>query len=689
MSAIATPAWLRDRRLVAGLLFLATLLAYLPAMSGSFHFDDMHSIVLNAGVRSPSNIPRYFVEPQLWSSEPGNCMYRPVLLVTYAIDHLVWGYNAAGWLLTNALVHAAVAILVSRLALRLGLGDLAAAFAGAVFALHPAISETQNYVSSRSESVAALVMLAALHVYLTARGAAGGRRIALLGATALLSGLAVLTKETTAGLFLAVAWFEAVGCRGPLADRVRRALAGMSAAGLGLGVALIVRREMLGHAVADLKLVATAPDVDVQVGGGRSVLDNLLLQSRVVVLYLQTLLRPVRLNVDHDVAVRAPMASVVAACAIHLAVAVAALRAAWRGSRLFPLAVGWFWIFLAPSVVVPLNVVMNEHRLYLPMIAVALLAGAALGRVAEILAARTGSAARGMATAAAPLVCFVPLVVDRSLEWRTDETLWTVAVERAPGSARAHMHLGAVFHERANATFDRDGRVKLLEAALAEYAKSDALHPRWADLQLDIGNAWFTRGEALGDREDFEKALAAYERFGEIIGVNAHRPRLLRSAALAQLGRYDEAVALVEGVKRENGDDSPMYDTLIARILRKRGDRRGAAEAMERVIARTEPRHEVDGLLDLGWWYFEDGEHERAAGYLSRAWNAAKVSHDKRPPLYMARFLVLLGQPGAEKFLRDAVSLGWTAPPEEARWVAGGRTPGVFTGTAGFRSSGR
>ncbi len=683
MTARPLPAWIRDHRLVAGLLFLATLVAYLPAMSGSFHFDDMHSIVLNQGVRDVSNIPRFFVEPQLWSSEPGNCMYRPVLLVTYAIDHQVWGYNAAGWLLTNALVHAAVAILVFRLALRLGLGELAAMFAGAVFALHPALSETQNYVSSRSESVAALVMLVALHVYLTARVAAGGRRIALLGASAGIGALAVLTKETTAGFCLAVLWFEAVAVRGHAGGRAARAFVALVVLAAGLGVALLVRREMLGHAVAELNLVATAPGVDAQVGGGRSVLGNLLVQSRVVVLYLQTLVRPVELNVDHDVAVRAPMAAVVAACAVHFAVAAAALRAAWRGARLFPLCVGWFWIFLAPSVVVPLNVVMNEHRLYLPMIAVALLAGASLARVAELLAARTGSFARGMAIAAAPLACFVPLVVDRSLEWRTDESLWTVAVERAPHSARAHMHLGAVWHEQANGTFERDERVRLLEKALAEYAKSDALHPGWADLQLDLGNAWFTRGEALHDPADFEKALAAYDRFADIVGAKAHRPRLLRSAALAQLGRFDESIALVEGVKDENRDDSPMYDTLIARILRKKGDKAGAAAAMERVIARTEPKNEVDGLLDLGWWYFEDGDHDRAAGYLGRAWNVANVSRDMRPPLYMARFLVLLRQPGAEKFLRDAMALGWKAPLAEARWVAGGATPGVFRGTVG------
>ena len=66
------PAWLRDRRLVAALLFLVTLLVYLPAIFwGTFHYDDGHSLVENPGIRSLANIPRFFVEPQLWSAEPG------------------------------------------------------------------------------------------------------------------------------------------------------------------------------------------------------------------------------------------------------------------------------------------------------------------------------------------------------------------------------------------------------------------------------------------------------------------------------------------------------------------------------------------------------------------------------------------------------------------------------------------
>jgi tetratricopeptide (TPR) repeat protein len=680
MTEDPAPVWLRDRRLVAALFFLAALVVYLPAMSwGTFHYDDFHSIVQNPGVRDLANVPRYFVDPQLWSAEPGNLMYRPVLLVTCAVDYAFWKYDASGWLLTNALLHAVAAVLVYRLALRLGLGPVAAAFAGAVFVLHPAISEVQNYVSSRSESLTAVLLLAALHFHMTG-GVAG-----IAGAIACLVA-ALLTKENAATFCAVVACWELLVPRREIGRRIARAAAFGALYLLPAALFLFVVRPRMLHADAIPVAFANAPDgADPLVGGGRTYLGNMLTQSRVDLLYLQLLVKPVGLAIDHDIAVTASAGTVAAAIAIHAAILAAAVRSALRGHRLFPLCVGWWWALHLVTFVQPLNVVANEHRLYLPMIAVAPLAGAALARVADVLAARTGSAAKGLAVAAAPLVCYVPLTVQRSYEWRSDEALWTSCVARSPLSARAHMHLGAVFHERANGETDRAERIRLFDAALAEYAISERLHPNWADLQLDIGNARFTRGQATHDRADFEKALAAYVKFGEIVGVTAARPRMLQAAAYAELGEVDRAIAMVEKVKSEDPDSvTRLYDDQLARLYRKTGDKKRAAELMRHVIDVDAKDRVVDGLLDLGWWCFEDGDLQESSKLLGRAWDIAQETHDMRPPLYIARFHFLARLPGGEKFLHDAEKLGWKAPPQEALWATGrGGTPGVFTGTAG------
>src|SRR5262249_18257779 len=162
------------------------------------------------------------------------------------------------------------------------------------------------------------------------------------------------------------------------------------------------------------------------------------------------------------------------------------------GRRLVPLCVAWWWLLHAPTILHPLNVIANDHRVYLPLIAAALVAGAALARVTELLAARWDSFLLGVVPAAVCIATFVPLVFQRSLEWKDDETLWRIAVERAPGSARAHMHLGAVIFEKGMAEMgDGPRRLALIDEALNEYEASRGLHDGWLDLWLNLGNGWF------------------------------------------------------------------------------------------------------------------------------------------------------------------------------------------------------
>jgi tetratricopeptide (TPR) repeat protein len=676
-------------------LLLVVVLAYLPGiLGGAFHFDDVHHITKNDALRDPQNLfrLRYYVDAALWSGEPGNMMYRPTGMIPHAVDFLVWdtlvgeGLYPSGWLMTNALLHALVAVLIWRLALRLGLSDAAAALAGLVAALHPVHSEVVNYVSSRSESLAAALVLLGLLAHLRSRNAAGAARWRWVVAAAVLSALAVTAKETAALFFLAVAWMELTLSKGPWKRRLgRAALAGGVYLVVFLGV-LWVRKLALAQALPGVRLVTPAEGADVQVGGGRTVLQNLLTQSRVVLLYFQLLLRPVGLNVDHDVAVSTSAGpAVVVSVLIHLTAAAAAFRSLFRGGRLFPLCAGWFWIFLAPSVVVPLNVIMNEHRLYLPGIAVALLAGAALARVGARLAQERGRTF-AVAAVAAPFVLFLPVIVQRSQEWRDDFTLWSKAVERSPDSARAHMHLGAAWHERANAARP-GGRLDLLDRALEEYVIADRLHGRWFDLQLNLGGAYLARGRETGDTADFERALAAYELAGEIVGPKKPRTRFLRAVVLTELERYDEAIALLRALDEEDDSVTTLYDDAIARAYRKKGDTRAAIEAMDRVIALEEPQNTIDGLLTAGWWFFEDGELQRSQGYLTRALHIAREVGERdlrearrkrlfRAHLYVSRFLTLVGTPDPS-FVRGAKTLGWTAPEDEVAWVAGGRTPGA------------
>lgn len=738
----AGPDWMRDERFVGALLVLVVLVAYSTAIFvGRFHFDDFHNAAENEHVRTLANVPRFFADASTWSAEPGNVMYRPVLMTTYAADFAIWGLRGAGWVLTNTLLHAAVVVLLWRLARRLGLSREASILAAGVMAVHPAFSEVVNYVSSRSESLAAIGVLGALLLHLSAMERVGaGTKAAVAGRVAAACACAaasLLAKETSALLFAGVALLEilrpsapdrpvgarvaaaalcaaavacglvlraggekamssillAAGAAGAAAAwvpvrRVRGAACAAAPFLFVLGVVMVVRSSVLSHATAPVAIFTTPEDADAQSGGRISVLDNLLhTQSRVVVLYFQTLLRPVLLSVDHDVTRRSSWAwTDAAALALHAAIAAFAIREALRGRRLVPLCIGWFWLFIAPSVAYPMNVVMNEHRLYLPGLAVSLAAGAALARVADVLAAR--GSRRALATAAAPLVVLTLLSAVRSWEWRSETALWEAAVRRAPESARARMHHGAALHS----DFSRlppGSDDALLDRAIARYREAESMYPAYYDAQLNLGMALLQRGRVRSSQEDFAEALESFRRAGRTVGEHWYRPRFWQSQALAELRRWDEACDILRALR--DGDDSgtTMYDDAEARIRRRAGDRAAAYALAENVIRVKEPEGDVDPLLLLAWWKFEDGDVPGARDLIDRAIGVTNRNvREKRdasflPYLYAARMMVLLGMAGpeADSMLVTAKKLGWTAEPDEVGWVMGGATPGPMRGT--------
>ena len=102
-----------------GLILVLATLTYHNTFDNSFHFDDSHSIVDNPHIRSLENIPRFFVDPTAFSVMPQGAMYRPLLLVSYALNYAVSGYEILSYHVFNLLLHVVNAGLVYLLALRL------------------------------------------------------------------------------------------------------------------------------------------------------------------------------------------------------------------------------------------------------------------------------------------------------------------------------------------------------------------------------------------------------------------------------------------------------------------------------------------------------------------------------------------------------------------------------------------
>ena len=162
------------------LLVLAIVFIYMNTMSHSFHFDDFHSIVENPSVREIGNIPEYFKDPGMFSGKAGIRMYRPLLLVTYAINYWFGGYDVTGYHLVNILLHVLNTLFVYLVALYLfstsgfkphntqhtPYNSLWPAFITALFfGVHTINTHTVNYISSRSVLLVSFLSRGFLFLY--------------------------------------------------------------------------------------------------------------------------------------------------------------------------------------------------------------------------------------------------------------------------------------------------------------------------------------------------------------------------------------------------------------------------------------------------------------------------------------------------------------------------------------------
>lgn len=191
------------RSLVMALLvFILAVAVYAPAIEGPFVWDD-ETLILREEVVTLQSLPFYFSRP-FWlatDTQVGASYYRPITILTLALDHALHGENPAGFHLTNLFLHGLNAAMVLALGRRLG-AQLPSALAGALlFAWFPRLSEAAAWISGRTDLLAASFSLAALLVLL---GKSRGRT--WLSAFLLLLG--VLGKEVAIAAALAAVWYE-------------------------------------------------------------------------------------------------------------------------------------------------------------------------------------------------------------------------------------------------------------------------------------------------------------------------------------------------------------------------------------------------------------------------------------------------------------------------------------------------
>ena len=220
---------------------------------------------------------------------------------------------------------------------------------------------------------------------------------------------------------------------------------------------------------------------------------QLATQVKAVPYYALLLTMPTSLSVDHQFSKAQSRYSPTVIIAIAALVSLGAL--AWRNwiRRSEELLwVAWPAVVLLPGIIVPLNVFINEHRLYLPSVAFAVCAGFAL-----VLVVRE-RAKLGVVCTLLLLTTWGVLSHQRSEVWESAERLWSDARSKGSMMPRPHIYMGDFY-----------ARSKDAERALQEYRIALNIYPE-ALTPLDRVVAYNNIGAAHLSLGNFSEAIEFY-----------------------------------------------------------------------------------------------------------------------------------------------------------------------------------
>ncbi len=587
--------------LVAVVVFVAAWGAFWSATDNEFIWDD--PIIFSRQLPYFDSFSNVFFPPKR-IPQFGTHYYRPLIVVSYQIDEWISGkfwsreerQKARQFVYHSSVVlyHSLASLLVFLLGLRLSrlnrldwpLGAAAAGGAALVFAVHPIHVESVAWMAGRSDVICAIFVIASLITYLRYKEAP--RLMDLICALGF-AFCAMLSKETGVCLLMAI----------PLVDLLIRG-SKTKAAPAGSGSRRRTRRERRKEEVAGKRPASGAPlwlrwaalalvwlvysllrSEALGSGSLRSSGHDLASFFGAIGWYLRKIVWPGEQSAF--VSDLPGVAYVVGGVLVSLAAAYALYRfvrlKTYGGEAI---SMSLIFVSLAPSLAIVMfrisETPLAERYTYLPSVALCLLAGLLLARVAARIPKTLPAALAPAGIALVSILIAIPAsyaTLERGAVWQNDLAFWTDTVRKAPDQGLPHLHLGLTYN-----------KLKREAEALSEYK------------------------QALAKYDDTEGRSKAYNNMGTLY--------------LSQ-GKIPQAVEALRGALKER----PRYPTANYNLAlcEERLGHTGRAEALLRTAIKLNPRY-TKAHLQLGRLLLRRGHEKEGAKHLKNVLQMAPASRE-------------------------------------------------------------
>jgi tetratricopeptide (TPR) repeat protein len=527
---------------VIGLVVLG-ITAYANSFGGPFIFDDEESVVENP------YIVRLWPADWMYAPPQSTVAGRPVASLSLAVNYAISGYSVWSYHLFNLAVHilAGLALygivrrtlLCERLRERFSKHSAVLAWiAAAIWVVHPIQTESVTYIVQRMESLMGLFYLLTLYSAIRAMEPGGG--LLWPAVSVVCCGLGMGTKEAMVTAPVLVLLYDRAFFAGSFIAAFRRRW--------GLYVGLAATWLILAA------LLWSGPRQEQSSGFSISgSLSYAINQGVVIMRYLRLVVWPRGLCLDYSWAKQEDWGKLVLPAATVLGTLAAAVWGLVRNKVWSYPAAWFFWTLAVTSSFVPVKDLIFEHRMYLPLAGLTVLAVAGV----YVLLERWSVKRAGIILAAA-VICVLGLVtLQRNSDYRSAASIWQNVLDVIPDNSRAHNNLGVAlksagrvddairhYNEALRVTPDDEKTLNNLGVAFQAMGRYDeaincfnrALQakPKYVDTYYNLGWIFELQGK-------FDEAIDYYRR---ALQINPGHPKAHNNLGklLSQQGKVNEAM---------------------------------------------------------------------------------------------------------------------------------------------------
>ncbi|MEW4453086.1 tetratricopeptide repeat protein [Bremerella sp. JC817] len=534
-------------------ILIATAVLYHRTLAYPFHFDGTTQIANNPQLDSLS-----------WNDFPTRT--RQLIVTTWKLHRHSFGTSPVSFHVVNLFIHAVAGLALLGLSYRtLRLSAIpeyyrenAAMLSGAIalwWTVHPLQTQAVTYIIQRYESLMGMFFLIA--VYCLAASAESSRKAwwyaGCIAATYLSGGC----KEVAVVLPLVLIWYDRAflseSWRSLVAHRWWLHLATLGIWVLYTGFLTLGKENFETHNTVYVTETTLAGD---QVQSlPVSSWEYLLSQAKAIVFYLQLAIFPAGQSIDHGWKATRSLGEAILPGLLVLFLLGLTVWAIYRFPRWSFLG-GWFFLVLAPtSSILPIQDIAVEHRMYVPLAAIAALLVLGLfegfRRLSSASMNDSQIAARNAVISVSLLaVVFGGITISRNEVYQSALALWSDAAAKAPNYPRAQYGVAKAYLE-----------LEEPDAALPYLQKAVQLDPAYAEACVALGKLERRRNPELALRL-FTQAVTVEPGMSE--AHNNLGAMLAQSNPVSAQQHYQQAIAL-------NGNNADAHNNL-ANLLARQGN---------------------------------------------------------------------------------------------------------------------